>query len=194
VGKYAARAKTLCRSLLAGNCSSTESAPSSASAPCGSLCVARSSRPAENRLPPCRSGERTRAERQEDSSRSHRRISPTVPTDCQPPRDGPAPQAGRTVDGDRLRHGGRRHTGPNCAQFANFRFYSGCDAGLHHPVRAAAAIMIWAGSLVSFDLWTRRVQHNRAVHFCSSNKRCHVVKKLERLEMLWLRILHRLSV
>ncbi len=25
--------------------------------------------------------------------------------------------------------------------------------------------MIWAGTFVSFDLWTRRVQHNRAVHF-----------------------------
>jgi hypothetical protein len=25
--------------------------------------------------------------------------------------------------------------------------------------------MIWAGAFVSFDLWTRRIQHNRAVHF-----------------------------
>jgi hypothetical protein len=59
--------------------------------------------------------------------------------------------AGRTVDGDRLRHGRRRRTGPHCARFASFGFCSGCDARLHPPVRVAAATMIGAGTFVSFD-------------------------------------------
>src|ERR1700723_3289742 len=45
---------------------------------CASICVARPSQPAENRLSPGRSGERTGAERHQDSSRGHRRISPPV--------------------------------------------------------------------------------------------------------------------
>ena len=105
----------------------------------GSLCVARSSRPADNGAPPGRSGERTGAERRPDPSRRHGRIPPTVPADCQPPGDGSVPQASGAVDGDRLRHGGRDHTSPHCSRFANLRFCSGCNARLHHPVRAAAA-------------------------------------------------------
>jgi TetR/AcrR family transcriptional repressor of nem operon len=58
----------------------------------GSLCVARSWRPADNGAPPGRSGERTGAERRPDPSRRHGRIPPTVPADCQPPGDGSAPK------------------------------------------------------------------------------------------------------
>jgi Bacterial regulatory proteins, tetR family len=108
---------------------------------CASICVAPPSQPAENRLSPGRSGERTGAERHQDSSRGHRRISPPVPADCQPTGDGSVPQASGNVDGDRLRHSGRDHTSPHCPRFANLTFCSGCNARLHHPVRAAAATM-----------------------------------------------------
>ncbi len=56
-----------------------------------------------------------------------------------------------TVDGDRRRHGGRRHAGPHCARLANFRFCPGWDARLYRPIRAAVAIAISAGILVSCE-------------------------------------------
>jgi len=65
----------------------------------------------------------------------------SVPADCQPPGDGSVPQASGNVDGGRLRYGGRDHISPHCPRFANLTFCSGCNARLHHPVRAAAAII-----------------------------------------------------
>ena len=46
--------------------------------------------------------------------------------------------------------------------------------------------MIWAGTFVSLDLWTPRVQHNRAVHFSLFQKRCpsaDINQTLEQLEI-----------